>query len=250
MKHLDLFSGIGGFALAAKWAGFETIQFVEKDPFCQKVLKKHWPNVLIHSDIKDFTFTDKVDLLTGGFPCQPFSVAGKKKGINDDRYLWPEMLRIISECRPSYIVIENVPGIVRNGLERIVGDLEGESYLIQNLVIPACSIFAPHKRERIYIIANRDGKRCHLWCDTRKDGQLQDNQEWNLSQVQQEWSQLIPISWKINKAEDWFQFNSEIVRRNDGVSGKLDKDRVKALGNAIVPQVVYPILKLIYELNK
>ena len=105
--HLDLFSGIGGFALAAKWAGYETIQFVEIDPFCHKVLKKHWPDVPIHSDIKTFDVTKyngSIDLITGGFPCQPYSVAGKRLGKADDRALWPEMLRIISEIRPAWVI--------------------------------------------------------------------------------------------------------------------------------------------------
>lgn len=115
MTHIDLFSGIGGFSLAAQWAGFKTIVFCEKDEFCQKVLKKHWPEVPLIPEIRDFDGTKwrGATLLTGGFPCQPFSSAGRKRGKKDDRYLWPEMLRIISEARPTWIIAENVINIAQ-----------------------------------------------------------------------------------------------------------------------------------------
>src|SRR5689334_7839605 len=113
MKHLDLFSGIGGFALAARWAGFETFLFCEIDPFCQKVLNKNFPKVPIFGDIKFLSVQyHQVDILTAGFPCQPFSVAGKQKGKNDDRYLWPETFRIIKLSHPHWLILENVPGII------------------------------------------------------------------------------------------------------------------------------------------
>lgn len=117
-KHLDLFSGIGGFALAARWAGLETVQFVEIEPYAQKVLAKHWPNVHVHGDIRTFDgkpFAGEVFLLTGGFPCQPFSVAGKRGGTSDNRFLWPEMLRVIGEVRPKFVLAENVPGLISQG---------------------------------------------------------------------------------------------------------------------------------------
>src|SRR4051812_45727132 len=113
LTHLSLFSGIGGIDLAAQWAGFETVAFVEKDKFCQQILVKHWPEVPIYDEIKTFdgsVFAD-ITLLTGGFPCQPFSQAGKRRGKEDDRYLWPEMLRVISEAKPTWVVGENVAGI-------------------------------------------------------------------------------------------------------------------------------------------
>src|SRR5215813_15342080 len=127
MRHLDLFSGIGGFALAASWCwpNHEIISFVEKDGFCQKVLRKHWPDAAIHDDIKTFDGSGlDVDLLTGGFPCQPFSQAGKRKGTDDDRYLWPEMARIIAEAKPRWVVGENVAGIVSMELDTVLADLE------------------------------------------------------------------------------------------------------------------------------
>lgn len=123
MRHLDLFSGIGGFALAARWMGWETVQFVELDKFCQRVLEKNFPGVPIHGDIKTFDgtrFRGAVDIVTGGFPCQPFSTAGKRKGKADDRYLWPEMLRVIGEARPTFVVGENVAGIISMGLDQVL----------------------------------------------------------------------------------------------------------------------------------
>ena len=169
MNHLDLFSGIGGFALAARWVWgtfHQVLSFVETDPFCQRVLRKHWPEVPIHDDIKTFSATKlvgKVDLLTGGFPCQPFSLAGKQRGKEDDRYLWPEMLRIIEECRPRWVVAENVTGIINLALDDVLSDLEGLGYEAWSVVIPACAVNAPHRRDRVWIVAynvaDTDGSR-------------------------------------------------------------------------------------------
>lgn len=245
MNHLDLFSGIGGFSLAAKWSGFKTIQFVEIDKFCQKVLQKNFPGVPIHDDIKTFHFNDKVDLLTGGFPCQPFSVAGKKLGIKDDRYLWPDMLRIIRECRPHYIIAENVPGIVPL-LDTILQDLESEAYSFRTFNIPASLIGAPHKRERIWIIANRDSERCSSRNNNRETRSIEINQKQYLETIQQEWPQFQSLAWKNLSADEWLQVNAEFMRRYDGLPFRMD--RIKALGNAIVPQVIYPIMKLIFLL--
>ena len=126
MKHLDLFSGIGGFALAAGWAGFETAMFCEIDPFARKVLAKHWPEVPIHDDIHTLTADvvgQPIDLITGGFPCQPFSVAGKRRGQEDDRHLWPQMARVIDDCRPRWVLGENTPGIISLALDDCLADL-------------------------------------------------------------------------------------------------------------------------------
>lgn len=154
-KHLDLFSGIGGFAIAARWAGFETVGFCDNEPFSQSVLKKHWPRVPIHSDIREVRgeLYAGVSVLTGGFPCQPFSVAGKQRGKEDDRYLWPEMLRVIQEARPTWIIGENVAGIVGMALDQVCFDLEAESYEVEPIIIPACGVDAPHRRNRVWIIA-------------------------------------------------------------------------------------------------
>jgi DNA (cytosine-5)-methyltransferase 1 len=154
--HLDLFSGIGGFALAAKWNGFRTVGFCDNEPYAQAVLKKHWPNVPVHGDIREVRgdLYAGVTLLTGGFPCQPFSVAGKQRGKGDDRYLWPEMLRVIREAKPAWIVGENVAGIVNMALDQVHTDLEAEGYEVESLIVPACAVDAPHRRDRVWIIAN------------------------------------------------------------------------------------------------
>jgi len=156
MTHLDLFSGIGGFALAARWAGLETIQFVEYEPFCQQVLTKNFPGVPIHDDIKNFSADGIVSpfLLTGGYPCQPFSQAGKRRGKEDDRHLWPEMLRVIRECRPTWVLAENVSGHIKLGLEEVLLDLESEGYDSQVFHIGAVAKDAPHRRMRLWIVAH------------------------------------------------------------------------------------------------
>lgn len=155
MNHIDLFSGIGGFALAAHWAGFQTEVFCERDEFCQKVLHKHWPAAPIVDDIFRFDGTRHAGatLLTGGFPCQPYSCAGKRMGNEDDRALWPEMRRVISEAKPNWIVAENVPGIVDMALDGVLSDLEDEGYEVGTMVIPACAVNAPHRRDRVWIVA-------------------------------------------------------------------------------------------------
>ena len=158
LKLLDLFSGIGGFSLGLEsTGGFETIAFVEKDDFCQKVLKKHWPNITIEGDIRNVK-GDKyeADVITGGFPCQPFSVAGKRKGTDDDRYLWDETIRVVRECKPRWFIGENVEGLINinNGvvLRQVQTDLEKEGFEVQCLIIPASGIGAWHQRKRIWIV--------------------------------------------------------------------------------------------------
>jgi len=170
---LDLFSGIGGFALAAQrvWGDdLEIVSFCEMDPFCQKVLKKHWPDVPIEEDIRNvrnpLRETDRytVDLITGGFPCQPFSCAGKRDGESDDRYLWPEMLRVIRLFSPRWVVAENVRGLlsIENGVvfERVCSDLESAGYDVQPFVIPACAVDAKHRRDRVWFVGHVKDNRC------------------------------------------------------------------------------------------
>ena len=162
LTHLDLFSGIGGFALAAKWNGYRTLAFCDNEPYAQAVLKKHWPDVPCHKDIREVRgeLYAGVTLLTGGFPCQPFSVAGKQRGKDDNRYLWPEMLRVIREARPTWIIGENVAGIVNLALDTVCADLEGEGYEVEPIIVPACAVDAPHRRDRVWIMAHAQrGKR-------------------------------------------------------------------------------------------
>lgn len=161
MTHGSLFSGIGGFDLAAEWAGWKNLFNCEIDPFCQRILKYHFPNAEQYSDIKQTDFTiwrGRVDVLSGGFPCQPFSTAGKRKGTEDSRYLWPEMLRAIREISPRWIVGENVLGIVSwsGGLvfEQVCADLEAEGYEVQPYVLPAAGVGAPHQRQRVWFVAH------------------------------------------------------------------------------------------------
>lgn len=162
MTHASLFSGIGGFDLAAEWMGWTNVLNCEIDEFCRKILKYHFPNAIQYADIRTTDFTvwrDRIDVLTGGFPCQPFSLAGKRKGTDDDRYLWPEMLRAIREIRPRWIVGENVYGLINwsDGmvLEQVCADLENEGYEVQPFVIPACAVGAPHRRDRVWITGHR-----------------------------------------------------------------------------------------------
>ena len=160
LKVTSLFSGIGGIDLGLEATGYyKTTLFSEIDPFCQKILKKHWPNVPIIPDVRDINGKEiETDVLVGGFPCQPFSVAGKRKGKEDERHLWPEMFRIIKEARPSIVIGENVPGIINTqmALGQCVSDLEGEGYKVQPVVLPACGVNAPHRRYRVFIIAMVD----------------------------------------------------------------------------------------------
>ena len=160
LKLLDLFSGIGGFSLGLEsTGGFETIAFVEKDDFCQKVLKKHWPNTTIEGDIRNVKGEKyEADVITGGFPCQPFSVAGKRKGTDDDRYLWDETIRVVRECKPRWFIGENVEGLINinNGvvLRQVQTDLEKEGFEVQCIVIPAAGVGAWHQRKRVWILAH------------------------------------------------------------------------------------------------
>lgn len=168
MRVLDLFSGIGGFSMGLQRAGMQTVAFCEIDPFCRRVLEKRFPGVPIFGDIRELTSdalkevgidAGTIDLICGGFPCQPFSVAGKQRGKEDDRYLWPEMLRVISEVRPTWIIGENVPGIIKLALDNVLSDLENLSYACQTFNIPACAVDAPHQRKRVWIVAHSPNPR-------------------------------------------------------------------------------------------
>ena len=171
MTHASLFSGIGGFDLAAEWNGWNNVFNCEWEEFPRKVLKHHFPNAKQYEDIKDFNaneYRGRVDVLSGGFPCQPFSTAGLRKGTEDERHLWPEMLRVIGECQPRWVVGENVRGLVswagkdgRVGMvfETCCTDLEALGYSVQSFIIPACATNAPHRRDRVWIVANRKDDR-------------------------------------------------------------------------------------------
>lgn len=326
LKLLDLFSGIGGFSLGLEsTGGFETIAFVEKDDFCQKVLKKHWPNTTIEGDIRNVK-GDKyeADIITGGFPCQPFSVAGKRKGTDDDRYLWDETIRVVRECKPKWFIGENVEGLINinNGvvLRQVQTDLEKEGFEVQCLVIPASGIGAWHQRKRIWIMAysNSNGHRNKIGRGNGEKEEIQNQhrqndstsrkssgtssirktsieyvsnpngnrKKWNKSKNRKGWwfesfnnSEDVPnsdserLEGHRNKQqlqengrekhsignsndetkESWWQTQSRICGVPNGVSFELDKgrnNRIKSLGNSIVPQIVRELGFAILEAEK
>lgn len=188
IKTLSLFAGIGGIDLGLEATGyFETVQFVEYDPYCQHILKRHWPDVPVWGDVKTFDpdSCGEIDCIVGGYPCQSFSVAGKQKGTQDDRHLWPWMFEIIKHKRPSLVLCENVSGHIALGLDEVLLDLEGEGYSTRAFVIPASAVDANHKRERVWIVAysNNTGDRTS---QRRTD---KDRQKINEEQAEQPQSQ-------------------------------------------------------------
>jgi DNA (cytosine-5)-methyltransferase 1 len=186
IKILDVCSGIGGFSLGLEaTGGFDTVAFCEYDEFCRKVLNKHWPDVPIYKDLKEIgneptRLIQEFDLICGGVPCQPFSVAGRKKGKEDDRHLWPFMFKIIEQKKPTWVIVENVGGFVNVALDDVCLDLETEGYATQSFIIPACGVEAPHRRDRIWIIGkytsefrqslvNSDSLRSHEHQETEEE---------------------------------------------------------------------------------
>ncbi|KAA6348683.1 DNA (cytosine-5)-methyltransferase 1 [termite gut metagenome] len=292
MTHASLFSGIGGFEIAAQWAGFQNLFWCEKDDFCQRVLKYHFKESVGYGDITTTDFREwngKINVLSGGFPCQPFSLAGKRRGTEDSRFLWEEMLRAVREIQPEWIIAENVLGLLtqENGMvfERICTDLESESYEVQPFIIPACAVGAPHRRERVWIIANRDSKRLrngnkndgeisHFKKRIQDDGEIDGlcgiwippNRESDVFQrkciSRQKKRQSNGLDSDANKSKSsaipgWGMFptQSPVLRGDDGLSDRLvgitfpcwRRNAIKAYGNAIVPQVAYKLFKAINE---
>ena len=311
--HLSLFSGIGGLDLAAEMAGFRTVGQCEWADYPTKVLEKHWPDVPRWRDIRTLTgesFYEKtgmrtVDVISGGFPCQPFSVAGKRRGKEDDRYLWPEMLRVISELRPTWVVGENVAGIVNMALDQVYSDLENEGYSVQAFIIPACAVDAPHRRDRCAIVAwdaNRrdrdawaereveerenaepagicenvahsesDGlqgkrtsreqvsvsrsekaqpeRRCDVLSDTDNRGwTLRGN--WELSAIEETTTVGADHGGRTPEyvTGEWWPAEPNVGRVANGVPSRVD--RLKCLGNAVVPQQFYPIFQAIADIER
>jgi len=247
MRHLDLFSGIGGFALAASWVWgdeHEIVGFCEIDSFCKKVLKKHWPDVPIYSDIKGLKGDqfNAVELVTGGFPCQPFSKAGKRKGKGDDRYLWPEMFRIIRETRPAWVIGENVTYIRNMALETILAEMESFGYKSAVFDIPAIGVGAPHRRQRTWIISksyhtNANGNGLHR---TKGNKERQSRKIEFQDEQGSEFRSLVQTSF-------WGKIDTRVFRVANGIPNRVD--RLKSLGNAIVPQVAAVIMAGIKEVE-
>jgi len=372
LTHISLFTGIGGIDLAAEWAGFETVLMVENNAYCQKVLKKHWPDVPILEDIfnvnketiqeamantksresgqqeagdrgEDISGGSEecsgraaisipsITLITGGFPCQPVSNAGKRKGKADDRWLWPEMLRIISEVRPTWVVAENVDGLKsmvewdsllkvddkeyteeevaesglsvgeirerrgRGSLEEILESLEAEGYKVKPFLIPACSVNAPHRRDRIFIVAHSEGSNVRQSEIKSRDNKRKDTEadrvglrvesgrpSEDVAGTNTEGPQRREVLREgggerlvgkgslgyssIKGLPDWaggemgqpgtlteFERPSgrEIERNFCGISHGISRrvDRLRCLGNAVVPQQIYPVLKAIADME-
>lgn len=254
LTHFSCFSGIGGLDLAAEWAGFRTIGQVEKNSYASKVLQKHWPDVPRWKDIKDVGADDIVrrtgiispTLITGGFPCQPFSDLGRRRGTDDPRYLWPEMLRIVREYRPSWVVGENVAGLKGLALDQICSDLEDIGYACRPFNIPAGAVGADQLRRRVFVVANdvspRSGK-------TAPENVPVRTQQIPRGNVRRSDGGNVVAGCRIVPLSEWAGIPKPTVTRNgDGVPYRVD--RCVALGNAVVPQQVYPILKGIAEIEQ
>jgi DNA (cytosine-5)-methyltransferase 1 len=293
MKHGSLFSGIGGFDLASEWMGWENVFHCEWNDFGKKVLKYYWPKAISYDDITKTDFTihrGSIDILTGGFPCQPYSTAGKRLGKEDERHLWPEMLRAIREIQPRWIVGENVLGLVNwNGglvFEEVQADLENEGYEVQPFILPAVSVNAPHRRDRVWFVAysTRSNKRANQFQGVRcKNAEINrersqtiynafgsDGGEGYATNTNNQGLQRSENIGSIGKNREsrnkfftrLFQSNwqnfptvAPICDGNDGLSNQLDgitfskwrNESIKAGGNAIVPQVVLQIFKAIEQ---
>ena len=286
MNHLDLFSGIGGFSLGLEKVGFKTIAFCEREEYCRMLLQKHWKGVKIYNDIKKLEGQDikePVDILTGGFPCQPYSVAGKQKGTNDDRYLWPEMFRVIKEVKPTFIIAENVRGLIniQDGMvfETVCSDLESEGFEIQTFIIPAAGVGAPHKRERVWIVGYSKHNGSLTSKIKRGDNKINDRSE------ERENSTIKPKrtsgrtdnaalensrrtlrqgaeftgenenkigkettnKYKRSSRTTWGSWESEpdVGRVANGIPGRAH--RLRALGNAIIPKIAEEIGRAIWK---
>ncbi len=305
MKHLDLFSGIGGFALAARWVGWETVGFCEIDPYCQKVLRKHWPDVPIYEDVKAVTGkglrADGItpSIITGGFPCQDISYAGKGAGIRGERSgLWAELCRIIGEVRPQYALLENVSALLSRGLDTVLGDLAEIGYDCEWHCIPASHVGAPHIRDRVWIIAypqhsNADESGSHREEINIEREAEQGHQQVRfagslgkiladsecLRQLQQEGSEqkqrgrtsngnsqmsnpILPRLERLLQTgttarttyrpgngsySGWWAVEPAVGRVANGIPKRVD--RLRGLGNAIVPQVAEVIMRAINEVD-
>ena len=280
MKHGSLFSGIGGFDLAAEWMGWENVFHCEWNPFGQKVLKHYWPNAISYNDITKTDFTihrGAIDILTGGFPCQPYSQAGKRLGKEDERHLWPEMLRAIREIQPVYVVGENVRGLTNwNGgmvFDEVQSDLEAQGYEVLPFLLPACAVNAPHRRDRIWFVAYRNSNGLNerngeyeINTSERRFNALNDSQSismhTNSSSESREYigcerERQFDRSNCRNGINHWQNFPTQppicggddgIPRNMDGITfPKYRQESIKAYGNAIVPQVALQIFKAIQK---
>jgi len=275
MRHLDLFSGIGGFALAAQWMGWQTVAFCEREKYARRVLEQHWPGVPIIDDITKWT-SKRIgcDIITGGFPCQPFSCAGKQAGKQDDRYLWPAMLSVIERERPTWVVGENVFGIVKMALDQVLFDLEAIGYATRAFIVPACAVDAHHRRDRVWIVAHASSTRARHQARATREQKFGRTKQ---ALRQEDWQACTNRIEPTSQTEEQPLADSNSIKRQmlpkESLSGKPDiqgqlgrssknqrnrwpveppvgrvangipnrTHRIKGLGNAIVPQVAYEI---------
>lgn len=306
MNHFSLFTGIGGIDLAAEWAGFTTVGQCELADYPYKVLCKHWPDVPKWRDVRDVTtetikHVGPIKLISAGYPCQPFSLAGKRQGDRDDRHLWPEVYRLLKEVNPTWFIGENVAGHVSLGLDKVLSDLDSLNYSWQPFIVPAAAVNAPHRRDRVFIVArNAESydigtlRRIQEGADTNTGGICEDvahslshrqyrqtawesplNKERNNKAPKQSWEtefyetvtgsknvchttgeglqdrteRKMGNPGEVEKFErsNWWAIEPDVGRVANGIPSRVD--RLKCLGNAVVPQQVYPILKAIKEAN-
>ena len=284
MSHVDLCSGIGGFALGFEWAGLsKPVLFCDIEPWSRKVLAKHWPHVPIAEDVKELAndpngLVPDCDILTAGYPCQPFSVAGKQRGTEDDRHIWPFISQIIAQKRPAWCVLENVYGHVALGLDEVLAELEAQNYATRAFIVPACAVDAPHRRDRLWIIAHTNShgepngaiNEQRLVADTDSSRQQQSHKEManrsseqfdsgsfqsredvaDTSSGQCKRGSQKQIYGQRNLSEQLGRGGEDahrgwaveppVGRVANGISGRVD--RLKGLGNAIVPQIAMQIV--------
>jgi len=227
MKHLDLCSGIGGFSLAFESEGFETVGFAEVDPYCSQVLEKNWPIVPNYGDVKEIandpTTLPEFDILTAGYPCQPFSSAGQRRGADDPRHIWPDIRRIVQARRPSWCVFENVLGHVSMGLDEVFSALEDDGYQTEAFVVPAVAVDAQHRRDRVWIVAYTSSGGQHKQGTLGKSLRPEAYQDRKTSK---------PVDGGLRQI---WKTEPNVGRVADGIPDQ--SHRIKALGNAVVPQV-------------
>ena len=253
LTHLSLFSGIGGLDLAAEMAGFTTVGQCEWADYPTKVLEKHWPDVPRWRDIRTLkgeSFYEKtgmrtVDVISGGFPCQPHSVIGKRLAENDERHLWPEFIRVVRELRPKYVVGENVNGILSTIHESVCSDLEKEGYEVWTFSIPACAVGAHHERYRVCILGISKSKP-RFQADTQTNA-TGTQRKIRTNNVFQPWNYLPGTYWAVHQPP--------VCGMDDGIPGEVDgrvkyKARMTALGNAVVPQQFYPVFQAIADVER
>jgi DNA (cytosine-5)-methyltransferase 1 len=240
LSHGDLFSGIGGFSIAAGWAGFRTVFFSEVEPYCCRLLAERWPGVPNLGDIRRADFSvwrDRIDVLSGGFPCQPFSLAGKQRGRNDDRDLWPAMFSAVSEIRPLWVICENVPGIISLGqLDRVCLDLESLGYQMQPFSVPANSVGAKHLRYRIFVVAHSERNGLQGW-KIKSENRFSESGKEQLAGFLQSGSRPSLSSARAYGKRYGVYGRPHTIKRN------------VALGNSVVPQQAYPFFAAIAQVE-